>query len=379
MLKVQSGELGKRLMEVLAQAHKEAGAPFNLDSPKQLGTILFEKMQLPVVRKTPTGQPSTAEDVLEELAGSYALPKLILEHRNLSKLKSTYTDKLPEQINERTGRVHTSYHQAVAATGRLSSQDPNLQNIPIRTPEGRRIREAFIAPPGHALLSADYSQIELRIMAHLSEDPALLRAFKEGDDIHRVTAAEIFGVPPADVTADQRRYIKAVNFGLIYGMSAFGLATQLNIERSAAAQFIERYFTRYPGVAAYMQRTRELAREQGYVETVFGRRLFLPDIRAASGPRRSGAERAAINAPMQGTAADLIKLAMIAVQRYLDEAGLGTRLILQVHDELVLEAPDEELERIERDLPDLMTSVATLRVPLKVDVGTGPNWEKAHS
>jgi DNA polymerase I len=281
-------------------------------------------------------------------------------------------------VNPRTGRVHTNYGQAVAVTGRLSSNDPNLQNIPIRNAEGRRIREAFIAPPGHTLISADYSQVELRIMAHLSADPALVKAFKEGDDIHRVTAAEIFSVAPAEVTADQRRYIKAVNFGLIYGMSAFGLATQLGIERSAAAQFIERYFTRYPGVAAYMQRTRELARAQGFVETVFGRRLFLPDIRAASGPRRAGAERAAINAPMQGTAADLIKLAMIAVQDRLDRERLGTRLILQVHDELVLEAPDDELERIVRDLPEWMTSVATLSVPLKVDVGHGPNWERAH-
>jgi DNA polymerase-1 len=274
--------------------------------------------------------------------------------------------------------VHTTFSQTTAVTGRLASTEPNLQNIPIRTADGRRIREAFIAPPGHALISADYSQIELRIMAHLSEDPALVKAFHEGDDIHRVTAAEIFGVAPADVTADQRRYIKAVNFGLIYGMSAFGLAAQLNIERSAASQFIERYFARYPGVAAYMQRTRALARDQGYVETVFGRRLFLPDIRAGSGPRRAGAERAAINAPMQGTAADLVKLAMIAVQEYLDRERLATRLILQVHDELVLEAPEGELARVVRDLPSLMTSVATLRVPLKVDVGQGPNWERAH-
>ncbi|HSC99947.1 MAG TPA: DNA polymerase I, partial [Casimicrobiaceae bacterium] len=379
VLNAQGRDLGERVNALEQEAHRLAGTPFNLGSPKQLCEILFDRMKLPVRKKTATGQPSTDEEVLQELAADYPLPKLLLEYRALSKLKSTYTDKLPTMVNSRTGRVHTTFSQTTAVTGRLASIEPNLQNIPIRTPDGRRIREAFIAPPGHALLSADYSQIELRIMAHLSEDPALLRAFKEGDDIHRVTAAEIFGVPPADVTADQRRYIKAVNFGLIYGMSAFGLATQLNIERSAAAQFIERYFTRYPGVAAYMQRTRELAREQGYVETVFGRRLFLPDIRAASGPRRSGAERAAINAPMQGTAADLIKLAMIAVQRYLDEAGLGTRLILQVHDELVLEAPAEELERVTRDLPDLMTSVATLRVPLKVDLGTGPNWEQAHS
>jgi DNA polymerase-1 len=316
--------------------------------------------------------------VLQELAADYPLPKVLLEYRALAKLKSTYTDKLPAMVNAATGRVHTTFSQTTAVTGRLASTEPNLQNIPVRTGDGRRIREAFIAPPGHTLISADYSQVELRIMAHLSADPALVKAFKEGDDIHRVTAAEIFSVAPAEVTADQRRYIKAVNFGLIYGMSAFGLATQLGIERSAAAQFIERYFTRYPGVAAYMQRTRELARAQGFVETVFGRRLFLPDIRAASGPRRAGAERAAINAPMQGTAADLIKLAMIAVQDRLDRERLGTRLILQVHDELVLEAPDNELERIVRDLPEWMTSVATLSVPLKVDVGHGPNWERAH-
>ncbi|MGE5737629.1 MAG: DNA polymerase, partial [Betaproteobacteria bacterium] len=316
--------------------------------------------------------------VLQELAADYPLPKVLLEYRALAKLKSTYTDKLPAMVNATTGRVHTTFSQTTAVTGRLASTEPNLQNIPVRTGDGRRIREAFIAPPGHTLISADYSQIELRIMAHLSADPALVKAFKEGDDIHRVTAAEIFSVAPSEVTADQRRYIKAVNFGLIYGMSAFGLATQLGIERSAAAQFIERYFTRYPGVAAYMQRTRELARAQGFVETVFGRRLFLPDIRAASGPRRAGAERAAINAPMQGTAADLIKLAMIAVQDRLDRERLGTRLILQVHDELVLEAPNDELERIVRDLPEWMTSVATLSVPLKVDVGHGPNWERAH-
>ena len=379
VLAEQGRDLGTRVAALEQDAHRLAGGPFNLGSPKQLCEILFERMQLPVRKKTATGQPSTDEEVLQELAADYPLPKVLLEYRALSKLKSTYTDKLPAMVNPRTGRVHTTFSQTTAVTGRLASTDPNLQNIPIRTPDGRRIREAFIAEPAHTLLSADYSQVELRIMAHLSEDPALLRAFHEGDDIHRVTAAEIFGVAPKDVTADQRRYIKAVNFGLIYGMSAFGLATQLNIERGAAAQFIERYFTRYPGVAAYMQRTRVLAREQGYVETVFGRRLFLPDIRAASGPRRSGAERAAINAPMQGTAADLIKLAMIAVQRHLDLHRLGTRLILQVHDELVLEVPDDEVERVARDLPGLMTSVAALRVPLKVDVGIGPNWEKAHS
>jgi DNA polymerase-1 len=378
LLAAQSRELGERANALEQEAHRLAGGPFNLGSPKQLCEILYERMQLPVKKKTATGQPSTDEEVLEALAADYPLPKVLLEYRALTKLKSTYTDKLPAMVNARTGRVHTTFAQATAVTGRLASTEPNLQNIPVRTAEGRRIREAFVAPRGHTLISADYSQVELRIMAHLSEDPALLAAFQAGDDIHRATAAEIFGVAPNDVTADQRRYIKAVNFGLIYGMSAFGLATQLNIERSAAAQFIDRYFTRYPGVAAYMQRTRTLAREQGYVETVFGRRLFLPDIRAASGPRRAGAERAAINAPMQGTAADLIKLAMIAVQAHLDRERLATRLILQVHDELVFEAPDGEVERMLRELPELMTSVATLRVPLKVDVGHGPNWDEAH-
>ena len=378
LLAAQSRELGERALALEQEAHRLAGGPFNLGSPKQLCEILYERMKLPVRKKTATGQPSTDEEVLEALAADYPLPKVLLEYRALTKLKSTYTDKLPAMVNARTGRVHTTFAQATAVTGRLASTEPNLQNIPVRTPEGRRIREAFIAPRGHTLISADYSQVELRIMAHLSEDPALLAAFQAGDDIHRATAAEIFGVAPTDVTADQRRYIKAVNFGLIYGMSAFGLATQLNIERSAAAQFIDRYFTRYPGVAAYMQRTRTLAREQGYVETVFGRRLFLPDIRAASGPRRSGAERAAINAPMQGTAADLVKLAMIAVQEHLDRERLATRLILQVHDELVFEAPDAEVARLLGELPVLMTSVAQLRVPLRVDVGHGSNWEKAH-
>ena len=378
VLAAQSRDLGARVSALEQEAHRLAGAPFNLGSPKQLCEILFERMKLPVRKKTATGQPSTDEEVLQELAADYPLPKVLLDYRALAKLKSTYTDKLPAMVNAKTGRVHTTFSQTTAVTGRLASTEPNLQNIPVRTGDGRRIREAFIAPPGHTLISADYSQIELRIMAHLSADPALVKAFNEGDDIHRVTAAEIFSVTPAEVTADQRRYIKAVNFGLIYGMSAFGLATQLGIERSAAQQFIERYFTRYPGVAAYMQTTRELARAQGYVETVFGRRLFLPDIRAASGPRRAGAERAAINAPMQGTAADLIKLAMIAVQDRLDRERLGTRLILQVHDELVLEAPDDERERIVRELPGWMTSVATLSVPLKVDVGYGPNWERAH-
>ncbi|MEO8537295.1 MAG: DNA polymerase I [Betaproteobacteria bacterium] len=378
ILAAQSRDLGARVSALEQEAHQLAGTPFNLGSPKQLCEILFDRMQLPIRRKTPTGQPSTDEDVLQELAASYPLPNVLLEWRALAKLKSTYTDKLPAMVNARTGRLHTTFSQTTAVTGRLASTEPNLQNIPVRTADGRRIREAFVAPPAHTLISADYSQVELRIMAHLSEDPALVKAFEEGDDIHRVTAADVFDVPKADVTADQRRTIKAVNFGLIYGMSAFGLAAQLGIERRAAAEFIERYFARYPGVAVYMARTRELARAQGYVETVFGRRLFLPDIRAASGPRRAGSERAAINAPMQGTAADLVKLAMIAVQDYLERERLATRLILQVHDELVLESPDAEVARIERDLPDLMTSVAELRVPLKVDVGRGPNWERAH-
>ena len=378
LLAQQSRELGERIVALEQQAHQLAGQPFNLGSPKQLGEVLFQKMGLPVVKKTATGAPSTDEDVLQALAADYPLPKILLEHRSVAKLKSTYTDKLPQMVNAATGRVHTTFSQATAVTGRLASTDPNLQNIPVRTAEGRRIREAFIAPPGHVLMSADYSQVELRIMAHLSEDPALLRAFHDGADIHRATAAEIFSVEPATVTADQRRYIKAVNFGLIYGMGAFGLAQQLGIERGAAQQFIDKYFARYPGVAAYMQRTREIAREQGYVETVFGRRLWLPDIKAAGGPRRAGAERAAINAPMQGTAADLIKLAMIAVQGWLDRERLTTRLVLQVHDELVLDVPDGELARVGADLPGLMTGVAALRVPLVVDVGTGKNWDEAH-
>ena len=377
MLRTQSSELAKRLMEVLSQAHKEAGAPFNLDSPKQLGTILFEKMQLPVLRKTPTGQPSTAEDVLEELAESYALPKLILEHRNLSKLKATYTDKLPEQINEKTGRVHTSYHQAVAATGRLSSQEPNLQNIPIRTPEGRRIRQAFIAPPGQVLLAADYSQIELRIMAHLSGDEGLLKAFAGDQDIHQATASEVFGTPLAEVTADQRRSAKAVNFGLIYGMSAFGLAAQLGIPRGTAQEYIDLYFARYPGVKRYMEETRAQAKAQGYVETVFGRRLYLPDINARNKQFQQAAERAAINAPMQGTAADIIKRAMISVDR-MCAAGDDARLIMQVHDELVLEVRAERAADVAEAVRGHMMAAADLRVPLKVDVGTGTNWDQAH-
>jgi len=377
-LATQSRELGERLLALEQQAYQLAGGPFNLASPKQLGEILFDRLKLPAMRKTATGQPSTDEDVLQQLAADYPLPKLLLEQRALSKLKSTYTDKLPQMVNPDTGRVHTNFGQATAVTGRLASTDPNLQNIPVRTGEGRRIREAFVAPAGHVLVSADYSQIELRIMAHLSDDASLLHAFSEGADIHRATAAEIFGVAMDQVTAEQRRYIKAVNFGLIYGMSAFGLAAQLNIERAAAQQFIERYFTRYPGVAEYMRRTREQARAQGYVETVFGRRLWLPDINAGGGPRRQGAERAAINAPMQGTAADLIKLAMIAVQDWLDREHRASRLVLQVHDELVLEVPNAELAELKERLPPLMTGVANLKVPLVVDVGVGPNWEQAH-
>jgi DNA polymerase-1 len=378
MLRLQGNELAKRLMEVLAEAHKEAGAPFNLDSPKQLCTILFEKMQLPVLRKTPTGQPSTAEDVLEELAESYRLPKLILEHRSLSKLKSTYIDKLPEQINAKTGRVHTSYHQAVAATGRLSSQDPNLQNIPIRTPEGRRIRQAYDAPPGHVLLAADYSQIELRIMAHLSGDEGLLGAFASDRDIHQATAAEVFGTPLDQVTADQRRSAKAVNFGLIYGMSAFGLAKQLGIPRGTAQEYIDLYFARYPGVKRYMEETRAQAKAQGYVETVFGRRLYLPDINARNKQFQQAAERAAINAPMQGTAADIIKRAMIAVDAWCAAGKQGARLIMQVHDELVLEVQESRVAEVGAAVREHMMGAASLRVPLKVDVGQGTNWDQAH-
>ncbi|MDD5175922.1 MAG: DNA polymerase I [Sterolibacterium sp.] len=374
----QSDELGRRLMELEAQAHAAAGQPFNLSSPKQLAEILFDKQGLPVVKKTPSGGPSTDEEVLSELALDYPLPKLLLEHRSLAKLKGTYTDKLPRMVNAATGRVHTSYSQATAVTGRLASADPNLQNIPVRTVEGRRIRTAFIAPLEHAIVSADYSQIELRIMAHLSDDVRLLEAFANGEDVHRATAAEIFGITPLEVGPDQRRAAKVINFGLIYGMSAFGLARELGLERSAAAAYMERYFARYPGVARYMEATRQLARDKGYVETVFGRRLWLPEIRSANAGRRQGAERAAINAPMQGTAADLIKLAMLAVQRWLDHERLATRMVMQVHDELVLEAPDAELAAVREMLPRLMGEVAELKVPLLVEVGVGPNWEAAH-
>ena len=377
-LRSQSDELGRKLMALERQAHEAAGQPFNLNSPKQLGEILFGNLKLPVVKKTASGAPSTDEEVLAKLAEDYPLPRLLLEFRGLAKLKSTYTDKLPQMIDPNTGRVHTSYSQAVAVTGRLASSDPNLQNIPVRTAEGRRIREAFIAPPGAKIVSADYSQIELRIMAHISADPNLRRAFAEGMDVHRATASEVFGVAPADVSAEQRRYAKVINFGLIYGMSAFGLAQNLGIEREAAKNWIDRYFTRYPGVRDYMERTRALAHEQGYVETVFGRRLWLAEINSPNGPRRAGAERAAINAPMQGTAADLIKMAMIAVQRWLDTERMQSKLIMQVHDELVLEVPDSELDRVRATLPGLMTEVARLDVPLEVEVGVGDNWEKAH-
>ena len=380
LLRSQSGEIARKLMDIQAAAQTEAGQPFNLDSPKQLQQILFEKMQLPALRKTPTGQPSTAEDVLEELADTYALPKLILEYRGLAKLKSTYTDRLPEQINEHTGRVHTSYHQAVAATGRLSSTDPNLQNIPIRTPEGRRIRQAFIAPPDHVLMAADYSQIELRIMAHLSGDPGLLAAFAEDRDVHQATAAEVFGAPLAEVSADQRRSAKAINFGLIYGMSAFGLARQLGIGRAQAAQYVELYFLRYPGVKAYMDRTRAQARDRGYVETIFGRRLYLPEIRSRNRQLQQYAERSAINAPMQGTAADIIKRAMINVEAWCAPRSERVRLLMQVHDELVLEVRQDAIAEVSDALGRFMPAagVGALSVPLRIDIGTGPNWDEAH-
>ncbi|NIE83324.1 MULTISPECIES: DNA polymerase I [unclassified Burkholderia] len=374
----QSHEIAVRLIELEREAYELAGGEFNLGSPKQIGQIFFEKLQLPVVKKTPSGAPSTDEEVLQKLAEDYPLPKLLLEHRGLSKLKSTYTDKLPRMINARTGRVHTNYAQAVAVTGRLASNDPNLQNIPVRTAEGRRIREAFIASPGCRIVSADYSQIELRIMAHISEDESLLRAFAQGEDIHRATAAEVFGVTPLEVSNDQRRIAKVINFGLIYGMSAFGLASNLGITRDAAKLYIDRYFARYPGVANYMETTRAVAKDKGYVETVFGRRLWLPEINGGNGPRRQAAERAAINAPMQGTAADLIKLSMIAVDGWLERDQLRSRMIMQVHDELVLEVPEDELALVREKLPEMMSGVARLKVPLVAEVGAGDNWEEAH-
>lgn len=377
-LQAQSHELGTKLLQLEQQAYELAGQPFNLNSPKQLGEIFFEKLKHPVVKKTASGAPSTDEEVLQKLAEDYPLPKLLLEYRGLSKLKSTYTDKLPKMVNSITGRVHTNYGQAIAVTGRLSSNEPNLQNIPVRTAEGRRIREAFIASPGNVIVSADYSQIELRIMAHLSEDPAMLRAFASGDDIHRATAAEIFGISLDEVQAEQRRAAKVINFGLIYGMSAFGLAGNLGIERAAAQMYMEKYFNRFAGVKRFMDDLRQQAKSHGFVETVFGRRLWLPEINSPNGPRRQAAERAAINAPMQGTAADLIKLAMIAVQNWLDREKLKSLMVMQVHDELVLDVPQDELDQVKQTLPQLMAGVAQLKVPLVADLGYGPNWEQAH-
>jgi DNA polymerase-1 len=378
MLRAQSRQIAAQLQELLTLARKEAGFDFNVDSPKQLQQILYEKLNVPVLRKTPTGQPSTAEDVLEELAESFALPRIVLDYRVLAKLKSTYTDKLPEQINPRTGRVHTSYHQAVAQTGRLSSSDPNLQNIPIRRAEGRRIRQAFIAKEGHVLLAADYSQIELRIMAHLSGDEGLLSAFADDRDVHQATAAEVFGVALEAVSADQRRLAKTINFGLIYGMSPFGLARQLGIERSAAQQYVERYFARYPGVKRFMDDTRARARETGFVETVYGRRLYLPDIRASNRQLQQYAERSAINAPMQGTAADIIKRAMISVDAWCEREEVPARLIMQVHDELVLEVREDQVEEVTVAVRQRMADAAELRVPLRIEIGTGANWDQAH-
>jgi len=378
LLAVQSNELGKRIMALEQEAFDIAGQPFNLGSPKQIGDIFFNKLALPVIKKTPSGAPSTDEEVLEKLAEDYPLPAKILEHRGLSKLKGTYTDKLGQLAHPRSGRVHTHYAQAVAVTGRLSSNDPNLQNIPIRTAEGRRVREAFVAPTGSVIASADYSQIELRIMAHISGDESLLRAFREGIDVHRATAAEVFGGTPEQVSSEQRRYAKVINFGLIYGMSSFGLARNLGIETKAAASYIERYFARYPGVKNYMDETRLSAKANGYVETVFGRRLYLPEINSPNGPRRGGAERQAINAPMQGTAADLIKLSMVEVQRVLDAEQRGTRMIMQVHDELVFEVPEAEADWVRTEVPRIMAGVAQLKVPLLAEIGFGPNWDQAH-
>ncbi|MFK0571332.1 DNA polymerase I [Endozoicomonas sp.] len=378
LLSQQSLEIGQRLKELEKAAHDAAGQAFNLSSPKQLQELLFEKLQLPVIKKTPKGQPSTAEEVLQELALDYPLPKLILEHRGLSKLKSTYTDKLPKMINAGTGRIHTSYHQAVTATGRLSSSDPNLQNIPVRTPEGRRVRQAFVAPKGYKLVAADYSQIELRIMAHLSHDQGLLDAFAKGLDIHKATAAEVFGVTLDNVTSDQRRSAKAINFGLIYGMSSFGLAKQLGVSRKSAQEYIDLYFARYPGVLRYMEETKTFAREKGYVETLFGRRLYLPEINARNGMRRQGAERTAINAPMQGTAADIIKRAMVQVDHWLQTSGLNARVIMQVHDELVLEVAEDQVQTVVEGIKAQMADAAELSVPLLVEAGVGDNWDEAH-
>ena len=378
LLQQQSRQLTELMQETEETIYAEAGETFNIGSPKQIQAILYDKMDLPVLAKTPGGQPSTAESVLQELAGDYELPKLILAHRSLSKLKSTYTDKLPDLINSKTGRIHTSYHQAVAATGRLSSSDPNLQNIPVRTEQGRRIRKAFIAPEGYSLLAADYSQIELRIMAHLSADRRLLDAFAQGEDIHRLTASEVFGTPLNKVSQEQRRAAKAINFGLIYGMSAFGLAKQLAISRKEAADYVERYFDRYPGVKSYMDHTRQTAREQGHVETLFHRRLYLPEIKSRNAARRQYAERTAINAPMQGTAADIIKRAMIGVDQWLQNDALDARLIMQVHDELVFEIHNDHLSAAEKEIRKIMAAAAELDVPLIVDTGVGKNWEEAH-
>ena len=378
LLAQQSRELAERMVQLEQEAYAIAGQPFNLGSPKQIGEILFSKLALPVKKRTASGAPSTDEDVLQELAADYPLPARILDHRSLAKLKGTYTDKLPLMVNPDTGRVHTTYAQAVAVTGRLASNDPNLQNIPIRTPEGRRVREAFVAPPGHVIASADYSQIELRIMAHISGDEGLLRAFAEGIDVHRATASEVFGAPVGEVSAEQRRYAKVINFGLIYGMGAYGLASNLGIEQKAARDYIDRYFQRFAGVRRYMDETKRRAKELGYVETVFGRRLWLPEINSGNGPRRSGAERQAINAPMQGTAADLIKLAMIAIQDVLDAEQRATKMVMQVHDELVFEVPEAELDWVKTRVPELMAGVAALKVPLLAELGVGRNWEEAH-
>jgi len=378
LLAKQGQQVGKRLLELEGEIHQLAGQPFNIQSPKQIAEILFGQLELPVIKKTPSGAPSTDEEVLQKLAEDYPLPARILDYRSLAKLMSTYIEKLPRMADPKTGRVHTNFSQATAVTGRLASSDPNLQNIPVRTEEGRRIREAFVPANGCKLLSADYSQIELRIMAHIAEDENLLTAFRDGKDVHQATAAEIFGIPLEDVSSEQRRYAKVINFGLIYGMSAFGLAGNLGIERSAAQTYIAKYFDRYPGVAQYMERTRLEARENGYVETVFGRRLWLPEIKGSNGPRRQGAERAAINAPMQGTAADLIKLAMIAVEDWLENEQLKTKLLLQVHDELVFDVPLDEIELLQAKLPGLMCNVAQLKVPLVVSIGIGDNWEEAH-
>jgi DNA polymerase-1 len=377
-LNKQTTDLSERIQIIEKEAFEEAGSNFNLSSPKQLQEILFDQKQLPVLKKTPGGKPSTNEEVLQQLALDHPLPALILNHRTLSKLKTTYTEKLPRMLDKHTGRIHTNYAQAVANTGRLASNEPNLQNIPIRTDEGRRVREAFIAPAGSVIVSADYSQIELRIMAHLSEDESLINAFKNGEDVHRQTASELFNLTPIEVSTEQRRYAKVINFGLIYGMSAFGLAKQLGVERSAAQQYIDRYFSRYPGVANYMDRSKTQAKDLGYVETVFGRRLTLPEIHASNHQLRQAAERAAINAPMQGTAADLIKIAMIDVNHWLRNDGLKTNIIMQVHDELILESPEEELELILTEVPQRMAAIAKLSVPLVADIGSGNNWDQAH-